>query len=437
MPQTSDVISRSDIFAKERHTAELEHIFDQGWLFIGHESEIPEPGSYVARMMALDPVILVRSLSGELRVLLNSCAHRGTQLCRSDLGTTSHFRCMYHGWTYDTDGRLRGVPGLRQWYPESFDRAEHRLRSARVETIEGLVFATWNTGGPSLADYLGEFSFYIHALLGRTTHGWEAVGEPLRWQSGTNWKISVENFGMDSLHLGTLHESPGRLGIFGATDQPPTAITCVCPGGHGIEATKIINGSGALAFPGYPEEYWPEFAANLDEAQAWFVANNLVCKGNVFPNLSFIDLFHDYTGDPTTPPEVAATMLRLVQPIAPHKSEVWMWILVPVDADPQWKRWSQESLIRTLGVSGTFEPDDLENTASISVVNAASFARDWDMQFVAGAHLEAMKEVEGHHLPGEVFACSANTESIQRGFYAEWRRRLGLEPGTRSSGEPS
>jgi hypothetical protein len=58
-------------------------------------------------------------------------------------------------------------------------------------------------------------------------------------------------------------------------------------------------------------------------------------------------------------------MLRLVHPAGPYRSEVSMWILVPRDADEQWKRWSQDSLVRTLGVSGTFEPDGLENTAAI------------------------------------------------------------------------
>ena len=418
------VVRREDIFSPAAWQAEVETLFPESWLFIGHTSEVPEPGNYVTRMMANDPVLLVRSHSGELRVLLNSCAHRGTQLCRADLGATSHFKCMYHGWTYDTDGRLRGVPGLRQWYQPDFDRSQHSLRNARVEVFHDLVFATWNIQGPDLATYFGDFAFYLEALMARPTGGWEVLGEPLRWVSQTNWKISVENFGMDSLHLGTLHENPGRLGIFGGTDQEPVAVTSVCHNGHGIEATKFMDAGEERAFPGYPEELWDDFVTNLSSDQAWFVANNLVCKGNVFPNLSFIDLFHDYTGDPSTPPAVAAKMLRLVRPTGPLASEVWMWILVPREAPDEWKRWSQESLIRTLGVSGTFEPDDLENTAAISSANSGTVAQRWDMLFLAGEHLEAVTSVEGRNLPGNVFVCSANTESMQRGFYSEWRSRL-------------
>lgn len=421
------VISRSQIFSDESYRRELDEVFADSWLFVGHESEIPEPGDYVTRKMAADPVILVRARSGEIRVLLNSCAHRGTQLCRADVGNADAFQCMYHGWTYDTDGRLRGVPGLRQWYPPDFRRSDHGLRRARVGVFQGLVFATWNSGGPSLEDYLGEFGWYLRALFGRADSGWEAVGEPLRWISRTNWKISVENFGMDSLHLGTLHENPTRLGIFGATDQQPTAITSVCAGGHGIEATKLIDPSGARSFPGYPEELWAEFERNLSDDAAWYASNNLVCKGNVFPNLSFIDLFHDYTGDPSAPPAVAATMLRLVHPAGPFSSEVSMWILVPRDADERWKRWSQDSLVRTLGVSGTFEPDDLENTAAISAANTGRQAGRWDMLFAAGEHYGVQGEVNGHTLPGQVIVSSMNAESMQRNFYAELDRRLGSQ----------
>ena len=418
------VVNRDDIFSVPAWQSEIDEVFAPSWLFVGHESEVPEAGNYVTRMMANDPVILVRSHSNELRVLLNSCAHRGTQLCRADVGATSHFKCMYHGWTYDTDGKLRGVPGLRQWYRPEFDRSEHGLRNARVASFHGLIFATWQPDGPSLGEFLGEFSFYLEALMARPTNGWEVVGEPLRWVSQTNWKVSVENFGMDSLHLGTLHENPGRLGIFGGTDQEPVAITSVCNNGHGIEATKFMDAGDERAFPGYPEELWPQFVSNLSDDQAWYVSNNLVCKGNIFPNLSFIDLFHDYTGDPATPPAVAAKMLRLVRPTSPMASEVWMWILVPTDAPTEWKRWSQESLIRTLGVSGTFEPDDLENTAAISNANSGSFAKQWDMLFLAGEHLQPQVTVDDRSLPGQVFVCSANTESMQRGFYHELRSRM-------------
>jgi PAH dioxygenase large subunit len=419
-------IPRTDLFTVDRSDDELDRVFRTSWLFVAHESEIPTPGSYVTRRMATDPVIVVRNPAGEVRVLRNSCAHRGTQLCRADVGVTSGFRCMYHGWTYDTDGRLRGLPGLRKWYPPDFDRAAHGLVTARAESFHGLVFATWDTDAPPLREYLGDLAFYLEALFARAEGGWEAMGEPLRWLSRTNWKVSVENFGMDSLHLAHLHAGPAKLGIFTSDGATPTAYTVVCGSGHAAAATKLPV-EGGRTYPGYPEELWPGFDAALSPEQAWFVSNNLVTKGNVFPNLSFIDLVHAYTGDPEAPP-VAGTMLRQVHPVDAYTSEVSMWILVPRDAPDRWKRWSQESLIRTLGVSGTFEPDDLENTTAVSAGNRGIRGRDDDLLFVAGAHLAPTEAVDGVRLPGEVYVCSINTELMQRGFFTEWYRRMESAP---------
>ncbi|MGY1634745.1 Rieske 2Fe-2S domain-containing protein [Geodermatophilus sp. SYSU D01186] len=420
-------LRRDSVFSPAVHDQELPAVFGDSWLYVGHESEVPDNGSYVTRRMGDDEVILCRSTTGELRVMLNSCSHRGTQLCRADLGTTSVFRCMYHGWAYDTNGNLRGMPGLRQHYPRDLDRGAHGLTQARVSAFCGLVFATWAQDGPSLEDYLGDMAFYLEALFGRGSAGWETVGEPLRWRTTCNWKLSVENFGMDSLHVDGLHASAGKLGIFGPAGAVPTAYSVVTRGGHGIAATKLPS-DGEPSYPGYPEDLWPEFAGSGTPAQRWFVSDNIVCKGNVFPNFSFIDLVHHHTGDPDAPP-VAATMLRLAQPLGPFATEVWMWVLVPRGVSPTWRRWSQESLVRTLGVSGTFEPDDLENAASVSSVNRGTRVRKKDFLFLAGSHLEPRSVVEGHELPGAVYVAPVNTEVLQRAFLAEWARRVPVAAG--------
>ena len=390
-------LRRASVFSPEVYDEELRNIFADSWLFIGHESEISQAGDYVTRHMADDEVIMCRAKDGDIRVLLNSCAHRGTQLCRSDSGSTTMFRCMYHGWVYDTDGNLRGIRN-RRVFPPDVDVARHGLTKARVACYHGLVFATWSADAPEFTDALSDMAFYLEALLGRSTDGWEAVGEPLRWRTKCNWKLSVENFALDSLHLDSLHSNPIRLGVFGTGGAKPTAYSVVTAGGHGITATKLPD-TGETVYLGYPPDLVDDFKAHGTPDQQWFVSNNVVCKGNLFPNFSFIELVHDTTGDPGAPP-VAATMLRLAQPVSPTDTEVWMWILVPRSAPEQWKRWSQESLVRTLGVSGTFEPDDLANAASVSSVNVGLRAGENDFLFLAGSQLEPQAEVSGHRLPG-------------------------------------
>src|SRR5689334_17063199 len=85
---------------------ERRRIFGRAWCFLGHESEIPEPGDYVARELAGEPVILIRGEDGVVRAFLNACRHRGMRVCRADRDRVRYMRCPYHGWTYNANGEL-------------------------------------------------------------------------------------------------------------------------------------------------------------------------------------------------------------------------------------------------------------------------------------------------------------------------------------------
>ncbi|HJU46533.1 MAG TPA: Rieske 2Fe-2S domain-containing protein, partial [Gaiellaceae bacterium] len=74
---------RSALTSDELHRAELERIFNRSWLYLGHESEVPEPGDFVRRTVATRPLFFVRSReTGDVRVFANSCTHRGSLICR-------------------------------------------------------------------------------------------------------------------------------------------------------------------------------------------------------------------------------------------------------------------------------------------------------------------------------------------------------------------
>jgi p-cumate 2,3-dioxygenase subunit alpha len=102
---------RSALTSESLHRAELEHIFHRSWLYLGHESEVPNRGDFVRRTVAGRPLFFVRSrTTGEVRVFANSCTHRGATICRRDRGNAKSFQCFYHAWTFNSDGGLIGVP---------------------------------------------------------------------------------------------------------------------------------------------------------------------------------------------------------------------------------------------------------------------------------------------------------------------------------------
>ena len=72
------VYTSPDVFEREMAT-----IFTRGWVYVAHESEIPEPGDYVTRNIGRQPVIASRAKDGAIHVLANRCAHRGNKLCNA------------------------------------------------------------------------------------------------------------------------------------------------------------------------------------------------------------------------------------------------------------------------------------------------------------------------------------------------------------------
>src|SRR2546422_9289342 len=105
-----DAVHRRVYTDPEVFAEEMRRIFGRTWVFIGHESEVPNPGDFKTDEIAGQPIIMVRHSDGDIHVLFNRCMHRGAVVCELASGNTSYFRCPYHAWSYKTNGELALVP---------------------------------------------------------------------------------------------------------------------------------------------------------------------------------------------------------------------------------------------------------------------------------------------------------------------------------------
>ena len=190
---------------------ELEQIFARCWLFLCHESSIPNTGDFFSTYMGEDPVLVTRDANGKIGAFLNVCRHRGNRVCRADAGNASAFVCAYHGWTYGSDGKLIAVPSLKEAYYDELDTSKWGLAPvAQVDSYKGLVFGTFDPTAPSLSDYLGEAKWYLDNFFDRREGGVEVFGGMHKWVVPCNWKFPAENFAGDNYHVAWSHLSAIR-----------------------------------------------------------------------------------------------------------------------------------------------------------------------------------------------------------------------------------
>jgi phenylpropionate dioxygenase-like ring-hydroxylating dioxygenase large terminal subunit len=184
---------------------EQERIFRRAWLYVAHESEVPNAGDYVLARLGPDEVILVRQEDGGLSLLHNRCAHRGARIVSAPSGNARQLRCPYHAWTYRLDGALIGVP-LGDGYAQDA-RLPGLTPVPRVQSYRGFVFASQGASGPSLADFLGGLKSAFDNLLDRAPAGSVTrFGGSLLLEYRGNWKMFMEN-AVDLVHPGFVHKS--------------------------------------------------------------------------------------------------------------------------------------------------------------------------------------------------------------------------------------
>ncbi len=412
--------SRSIFSSEGVHAAEIETIFNSTWLYVAHAAELPDPGSYVVRPMGGDEAIIIRGKDGVIRGFLNSCRHRGMQLCRADAGRSSRLVCPYHAWTFDSEGKL-----VTTSYDQHYDKAwfdELGLTPVgRIDSYKGLIFASWNDQVCPLDEHLGDLRWYLDILFARTPCGVTPLGPPQRWVVDTNWKIAGLNF-LDSQHALRTHAGPLDA-VYKAGGPPPQELAKLVdrspqitfPQGHGI--VSALRGD-APPFAGWDEALVPLFEQTLSPAQFAHFRDCPPQVGTIFPNLSWAEPL--LTVSTRTPP-IHFLLLRLWQPRGANQIEVTSWYFADKEASEEWRHASHLVAAQSFGVGGVFDEDDMEAWAGISRSIRNPISRRVPVHFNAG---RGMAPIENFSGPGTAYP-SLLIDRAQLGFLTRWRELMG------------
>lgn len=197
-------VSVGDYLDPDRWRREIERIFRRVPLLLAFGGELPEPGDYKSMDVMGTPVLLTRTGDGTVRSFVNVCRHRGAVVTGEGCGRARRHSCPYHGWTYDSDGTLVGLPGQEGF--DGVDRSTRGLAELPVAERAGIIFGQTTPGLELDIDaWLGGVDEMLAPL---DIGSWRP--QEVRGLDGPNWKICydgyLEGYHFASLHRNTLHQ---------------------------------------------------------------------------------------------------------------------------------------------------------------------------------------------------------------------------------------
>lgn len=352
-----DILSDPEIFERE-----LERLFEGGWIYLAHESQIPNPNDYLTVNAGRKPLVVTRDGSGALHVFHNACPHKGATICPKDRGNAPMHVCPYHSWSFGSDGRNRAIKGKSQgaYAPAFLDASHDLIPIAQFESYRGFIFGTLAKGCSSLADYLGDARIFIDMLVDQSPDGVETLPGLSQYTYEGNWKHQLEN-SSDSYHVTSVHPSYVRISQERMAARTGSAVDDVYK-----RTQAVLNGddtdlaqAGSFIFENGHSVVWvkgpPLPASPLYEryeqllekfgptkAKWMFYIRNVT----IFPNLQLVDNF--------------STQLRTFRPLSPSRTEMSAWCLGPKGESAAARIQRLRQYEDFFMPSGLATPDDLD-----------------------------------------------------------------------------
>jgi benzoate/toluate 1,2-dioxygenase subunit alpha len=332
-------VHRDVYVSEEVFQLEMEHMFPNSWVYVGHDSQVPNPGDYFGTSIGTQPVLLVRHTDGKVHVLHNRCPHKGTRITSETCGNTGKFfRCPYHAWSFKTDGSLLAIPLKKGYENTGFEQSHAAPGMAPVRHVRnyrGFVFAKINDGGLDFEEFFGESLSSFDNMVDRSPVGQlKVAGGVLRYMHNCNWKMLVENQ-TDTCHPMVAHESSAGTVVEVWKKAPPgtkkpMAVEIIAPfmspyeffenmgiriwdNGHGHTGVHHSIHSDYSAVPGY----FDKMTAAYGEERAKAILDENRHNTVYFPNIMI---------------KGPIQLLRQFKPIAANKTLVESWTFQLVDA---------------------------------------------------------------------------------------------------------
>ena len=351
---------------------EMTHIFEGNWIYLAHESQIPNVNDFLTTTMGRQPIFIARNKAGELNAFLNACSHRGAMLCRHKTGNRASYTCPFHGWTFNNSGKLLKVKDpSAAGYPQGFNcEGSHDLtKVARFESYRGFLFGSLNPEVKSLAEHLGESAKIIDMIVDQSADGLEVLRGSSSYIYEGNWKLTAEN-GADGYHVSSVHwnyaatQNQRTLREAGEEIKTMSAGSWAKGGGgfysfdhgHLLLWTRWANPEDRPAY-----ERRDELARDFGQARAdWMIENSRnLC---LYPNVYLMDQF--------------SSQIRIARPISVDKTEITIYCIAPKGESSEARTKRIRQYEDFFNVSGMATPDDLEEFRSCQTGYGAG--RGWN-----------------------------------------------------------